>query len=59
MSAGVGSFATLKVLRPQNAAYNAIGEILAAMERAEVDVTGKAPDWAMGHSAGCNLRGRE
>lgn len=39
-------------LRPQNAAYVAIAQVVQALERAEVEATGKTPGWALGHSAG-------
>ena len=37
-------------LRPQNESYVAIVDVVRALERAETTVTGKAPDWASGHS---------
>lgn len=39
-------------LRPQNESYVAIVDVVQALERAEMALTGKASDWALGHSTG-------
>jgi len=39
-------------LRPQNESYVAIVDVVQALDRAETEITGKPPDWALGHSTG-------